>query len=297
MSERKTYLTAVVFADVSGSSRLYKKVGNEEASRRIEKIVAGLTRAVEDHHGVVVKTIGDELMSHFTRADDALAASIDFQSQGQSDLPIRVGVAWGSVLEKDQDLFGEAVNDAAAVTRIARGRQIIATEAYREQLSQTNRESLAIFDEVKLKGSQKTTRLYRVDWETHDHTAGMDRTMIGEEIGAAAQPLTLRYMKDDGTIVTIVRTPEDPPLHIGRDPRICKIVVSSPKASRDHCHISFGRGKFMLTDHSTNGTYVQSLGAPAAYLRREETPLIGRGTVGLGEPTDAGGTAVLHFET
>lgn len=295
MTGRRDYRTVVVFADVSGSSRLYKRVGNDEAARRIGAIVDRLIATTEEHGGVVVKTIGDEVMAHFTTPDDAHAAGIAFQRAGEDELPIRVGMAWGSVIEKDGDLFGEAVNDAAAVVEIARSRQILTTDAHRRQLSVEKRESLSRFDEVRLKGERGTTTLYRVEWDQLESGEESKSTLIRPEIDTTRSCLTLRHPLPDGGESCLTLAPDEAPLHIGRDPRTCRILTPSRSASRDHCHLTFHHGNFVLVDHSTNGTYVRSSDGREVYLRRSELPLQGSGEIAFGERLEEAGS-VLRFE-
>ena len=297
MNKPQSYNTTVVFADVSGSSRLYKELGDDEANRRITAIVNRLIKCVGEHRGVVIKTIGDEVMCHFTKADDACAAAIGFQRIGEETQPIRVGMAWGNVIEKDADLFGQAVNDAAAVAKIARGRQIIVTDAYSKNVSAEVAKKLSVFDEVKLKGGEQTSVIYRVDWEGHTgiHIAAK-QTVIMASIATLQTQLVVTFVKADGLTESITLTPKNVPLHIGRDEN-CKLVTPSPLASRDHCHIDYQYGKFVLVDHSTNGTYVQSAGSQQLYLRRQETPILGSGDIGLGEQISSGNRFIIKFHS
>ena len=297
MAESRTFSTVVVFADVAGSSRLYKSVGNDEATRRIGTILARLIRTALENGGVVIKTIGDEVMSHFPDPDDAHAAGIGFQQAGEDTLPIRVGMAWGSVIEQEGDLFGEAVNDAAAVVQIARSRQIITTEAHRRQLCAENGEKLSLFDEVKLKGSSQLTKLYRVEWEQVGTTREPKHTLIQPEVSSAQHSLTLRYPLPDGSDGCLTLSPDETPVHVGRDPRVCSVLTPSPAASRDHCHLAFHHGQFVLVDHSTNGTYVLNSEGRQVYLRRGELPLLGSGAIALGEQVEDAHDSVLRFET
>jgi len=72
MTTDNTYMTTVVFADVAGSSRLYQQLGNREAIRRISKLLERMAEIVDQSDGIVIKTIGDEIMVHFPDAGDAL---------------------------------------------------------------------------------------------------------------------------------------------------------------------------------------------------------------------------------
>jgi S1-C subfamily serine protease len=46
------------------------------------------------------------------------------------------------------------------------------------------------------------------------------------------------------------------PVVIGRDAAVCQIVDNGEKISRQHCSVSFVEGGFMLTDLSSNGTFL-----------------------------------------
>ena len=72
----------------------------------------------------------------------------------------------------------------------------------------------------------------------------------------------------------------------------CDLVVRSDSASRYHARIEYNRGKFMLVDESSNGTYVEVEEARGArrnlvYVRNEMFALVGSGRFSLGtRPTD-----------
>ena len=59
----------------------------------------------------------------------------------------------------------------------------------------------------------------------------------------------------------------------------------------------YRRGKFVLIDHSTNGTFIQPDGAQEIYLRREELPLLGDGTITLGISQSASNKDIIQFES
>lgn len=296
-SSPNRYSTTVVFADVAGSSRLYKEVGNDEANRRIGEIVRRVIEIIRQYQGHVVKTIGDEVMCHFRNADQAYEAVIAMQKAGAITLPLRIGLSYGEVLEKDADIFGEAVNDAAAVTKIARARQIITTEFFKQQLQQVHAGKLSRFDEVKLKGGQHSTALYRLEWEELTGTHGaIKQTVIMSAVGTLQNQLVISFRLQDGKTDSItLSSSKNVPLHIGRDNTQCRLAVDSPLASRDHCHIDYQYGKFVLVDHSTNGTYVKNGDGPQVYLRRQEAPLIGRGEISLGEPVGSHPEFTIYF--
>ena len=111
---------AVLFADVAGSTQLYETLGDEAARLLVGNCLQSLSRVTERHGGRVVKTIGDELMCRFPSADAAVTAARVMQemtrkmsSAGGVTPSIRAGLHYGSMIEEDGDLFGDAVNLAA----------------------------------------------------------------------------------------------------------------------------------------------------------------------------------------
>ena len=65
---------AIMFSDVSGSSRLFKEVGDAEARAIISKVVSMMMNKTQAQNGTVIKTIGDEVMASFPTAQAALNA-------------------------------------------------------------------------------------------------------------------------------------------------------------------------------------------------------------------------------
>lgn len=82
---------------------------------------------------------------------------------------------------------------------------------------------------------------------------------------------------------------------IGRS-QDCDIVVSDRLSSRKHAHFVYRKGKFVLIDHSTNGTFVRSNGPTEICLvEQEQLPLTGSGIIGLGKSTYIEKDQLIHF--
>jgi hypothetical protein len=75
----------------------------------------------------------------------------------------------------------------------------------------------------------------------------------------------------------------------------CDIVLDDRKASRQHAKIERRRDKFVLVDHSANGTFVQIAGEAEMGLRREELILRRRGRIALGHRTSDPEASVVEF--
>ncbi len=290
---RITCQTAVMFADVAGSSKLYKQVGDNQAKQAVSRCIDMMIHEVEALKGIAIKTIGDELMSRFESAEQACSAAVAIQRSSRVDiegLAIRIGIAYGSAILEHDDVFGQVVNDAAAVAHIARGEQILITPLFAQDLQNSSNYTIHPYDRIKLKGSQVESTIYRVEWEPGeiqvDATEYFDVDSLIERI---TPTIEITYSDQSFQLKE-----EDTPFVVGRDLN-CSLVIQSNFASRDHFHIVYRRGKFVLIDHSTNGTYVKIEETDPIYLRREELPLRETGIISLGHVIEAGSKQLVTY--
>ena len=75
----------------------------------------------------------------------------------------------------------------------------------------------------------------------------------------------------------------------------CELVVKGDLISRYHSRIEHRRGKYIITDQSTNGTFIRSSEGQDVFLRREEFTLFGSGYISLGKKVDLEDPNVIHF--
>jgi class 3 adenylate cyclase len=281
---------AVLFVDISGSTRLYETLGDEQALAHVGSSLALLSQVCEECGGKVVKTTGDGAMCVFDTADVALRASrlmhekIEQQQHpGEPNLGIHIGCHFGPVLENAGDLYGDAVNLAARVAGLAKVGQIITTADTVGQLSPALAERARMLSQVPVKGKQKAVTIFEFLWQdSEDLTALGTRTTDHRRLAR----LVLRYEGREWQF-------EGPgEISIGRD-GTCDVVVGDRKASRKHARIEHRGDKFVLADQSSNGTWVQLNGEEAVVLRREELMLRASGSISLGHsPADAEGAPV-----
>ena len=136
----KRRLSAILAADVVGYSRLMEgdETGTLRAlSRLIDEVIAPL---IANHHGRVVKLMGDGLLAEFGSVVDAVSCADAWQSLMTADFaadPIRfrIGVNQGDIIIQDSDIFGEGVNIAArlegdASLSYGAAQQLAATKLY-----------------------------------------------------------------------------------------------------------------------------------------------------------------------
>jgi len=130
---------AIVFTDLQASTALYERVGDLRALELVRKHFELLENVVVRHRGAVVKTIGDAVMAAFGEPERALAAAAGMtravgriNADGDA-LTLKIGLHAGSCIaiqtNNQIDYFGRAVNIAARVQSVARGGEIVVTEA------------------------------------------------------------------------------------------------------------------------------------------------------------------------
>jgi class 3 adenylate cyclase len=289
---------AILFADVVGSTRLFEVMGDLRARDMVTVCLEVMREATEQHHGTVIKTIGDEVMSTFPSADDALNAAGQMQKQiaAHTELrvdgmpvSIRIGCHFGPVVLEARDVFGSSVHTANRMTSQAKAGQIITTAATVERLSPEWRASVRQIDVATIRGQGGEVALYEVLWQTDDVTSMLPAiALTGRD---NRKPQRLRLSVQDREVILDENRPH---ATIGRA-EDNDIVIRGNLISRLHARIEFGRNRFTLTDQSTNGTFVQISGEEEAFVRRDSMPIKGDGLIGLGRIPDRDSPLTIHF--
>ena len=148
---------AIAFADLAGYTRLTEEIGEEEAVEIVERFVGLVVETLPDD-ARVVKTIGDEVMVVGTDLAALTDWAVGFQTLSTERPLPRIGLHAGSVLYRDGDYYGRAVNLAARVSARATGGEVLVTRAVRDLAGR----HLAFqpIGEVKLKGFDEATELF-----------------------------------------------------------------------------------------------------------------------------------------
>ncbi|MCC6535043.1 MAG: adenylate/guanylate cyclase domain-containing protein [Burkholderiales bacterium] len=285
----------VLFADISGSTAIYEQLGDAAAVELIQGLLARMEEEAYFHRGAVIKSIGDELLCTFPDVVSALAAATAMQQQAAAvagpsgkSLALRVGMQFGAALEDRGDVFGDAVNVAARVVEMARPGQILITDSCFEKIPLLGRSRIRTIDRLSVRGRSSETTIMEVMWQR------------GRAVTTIVPPVP-RSQEDEGCVALIYagRTytiaQQGNPFLIGRDAS-CQLVVASTMASRQHASIEWRRGKFVLADRSTNGTFVLPEGGRAIHLRREEFVLQGVGVMSFGEMPRAESAGTVHYQ-
>jgi class 3 adenylate cyclase len=295
MSESPARELLVLFADISGSTAIYEQLGDAAAVDLIQALLGRMEEETYFHNGTVIKSIGDELLCTFPDVISALAGATAMQQQAAAvegpdgrKLALRVGMHYGPALEDRGDVFGDAVNVAARVVELARPGQILISDSCFDKIPLLGRSRIRAIDRMSVRGRSAETTILEVMWQR-----GRSITTI--------VPLIQRAHEDAGSVVlhhggrSFTISPQGNPFLIGRDPS-CQLVVATTMASRQHASIESRRGKFILADRSTNGTFVVPEGGQPIHLRREEFVLQGAGWMSFGDQPRARTEGSVRYE-
>jgi adenylate cyclase len=285
----------ILFADIAGSTRLYEKLGDGRARMVVAGAVGVMTDVTRRHTGQVVKTIGDEVMSVFRNADHAANAAVAMQdaisTSGMNQdhtLAIRVGFHHGPVLIDQADVFGDAVNVAAYVTRQAKPGQILVSGSAQQLLSERWRPETRSVARIDVKGKQEQVDLYEVIWQADDMTMLRAPPKRGEDVVGARLVLTnANHRIEVGTL--------SPAFTVGRDERN-DVVLSETIVSRYHAKVEYRNGRFVLTDQSANGTFIVPDDGAGAFVHRDSVLLTGKGLLGIGAQPDPDSRVTIRYE-
>jgi adenylate cyclase len=287
---------AILFADVVGSTQLYEEHGDARASETVALCLDVMKDATHQFNGTVIKTIGDEVMSTFPTVDDAMGAASQMQAriseehaaEGRIPVSIRIGCHYGPVVQERNDIFGAAVHTANRMTSQAKARQIIISGPTVDRMSDEWQAQTRQIDLATVRGRLDEVALFELMWQPEE-TTSMLPTIEWESRARNASRLILKFR---GT--TVVVDDQKKNINMGRADDN-DLVVKGNLISRIHARVEKRRGKFMLVDQSTNGTFLQNSRGEETFVRRDSAELTGEGLIGLGRVAKPGTPLAIHF--
>lgn len=269
-----------MFADVAGSTKLYEKQGDLVANQVISEVLELMQESILAHQGTVIKTIGDEVMCSFENANQCANSAIEIQEKLQLGMvhghfvAVRIGFHSGrAIMQEDGDIFGDTVNTAARMAGIAKGRQIIISQESMELLEPALKLKAREFDRVQVKGKSDSILISELVWEN----AGVTQMVSFDSLVTQTKQ---KFVISCGSF-ELQTDSEGTDIQLGRN-EDCDLVVDAKLASRFHARISARKGEFVITDQSTNGTFIQMSDGTSLFLRGDQMRLKNSGLISLG---------------
>jgi TolB-like protein/Tfp pilus assembly protein PilF len=164
-------LAAILAADVAGYSRLTERdeAGTLEALKsRRRNILAPL---LTEHHGRIVRLMGDGVLVEFGSAVNAVKCAVDLQRQMEEanaslaedrHILLRIGINLGDVIVEGGDLYGEGVNIAARLEAMAAPGGVYLSQTVVNHVRNKVEVQFEDLGERKVKNLDRPVRVYRV---------------------------------------------------------------------------------------------------------------------------------------
>lgn len=291
----------VVFADLTGSTGLFESAGNVAATQIVTRCTHALGRHLACAGGRIVKYLGDGVLVLFDDPVAAVQAGARLQEVleelasaelRRAPIGVKTGIARGAIVEHDGDCYGDAVNVAARLSDRAQTGEMLIGETVFASLPEGLRAACHSLDRIAIKGKAEPMRVWRVDFARTAETTLT--TLLGfHELVDALGPV--RRVDLDRLDQHVELHAEDAPLIIGRGDG-AGFPIEDPRVSRRHARLEWTAGQCVLTDFSSNGSWVRFAGTSAAViLRRDSCTLYGVGEIGLGAKPDDFTAPTLSF--
>lgn len=209
-------MVAILAADVVGYSRLMSQdeigtLSRLKALRRdfVEPLIG-------EHHGRVVKLMGDGALVEFASVIDAVACAVEIQkiaAQQNRDVPehsriiFRIGINLGDVIIDGEDFYGDGVNVAARLQGLSEpGGIIVSGTAYDHAHNKLGLAFKAL-GECRLKNIPEPVRVYRVQlkeavaggkWRSRKWSLVASALVLAMGVSLALWPRTIALFQGNG---------------------------------------------------------------------------------------------------
>ncbi|WP_067696694.1 adenylate/guanylate cyclase domain-containing protein [Nocardia jejuensis] len=149
-------MMAIGFADMVGYTRLTRHLEVEELSSLLEAFETATSNAIVANGGWVIKNVGDEVMfaAHTAKEGARIALAVQEAATASHGVTqeLRVGLAYGEVLQRFGDLYGSVVNVAARLTGVARPDTVLIDDGAAQALAGDPEFSLRNLATVRVRG-------------------------------------------------------------------------------------------------------------------------------------------------
>jgi adenylate cyclase len=129
----------VGFADLVGFTAQVQQLDTAALAEVVGRFEAIAYDVIAAEGGRVVKTIGDEVMFVNDDAAAGCRTALELARRYREDealSDVRVGLAWGPVLERDGDVFGNTVNLASRIVSVAYPGSVVVSTELRDRMRQ-----------------------------------------------------------------------------------------------------------------------------------------------------------------
>jgi len=162
-------LAAIMFTDIAGYTALMSK-DEENALRILQKNRDVIKLLVSQFNGEWLKEMGDGTLSSFGSVVDAVNCALEIQNslRDEMDFKLRIGIHIGDVVVEEGDVFGDGVNVASRIEKLAEPGGICISERVYDDIRNKPVLQVAFLGEKTLKNVDYPVKIYTLSrGETH----------------------------------------------------------------------------------------------------------------------------------
>ncbi len=167
-------LAAILHADVVGYSRLMGD-DDEATVRTLQAHRSRIARVIDTFRGRLVDAPGDELLAEFPSAIGSVRCALEIQRALSAEnekladdrrMRIRIGIHLGDVVVEGPRIYGDGVNVAARLEKLAAPGAVCLSDAVYQQVRRRLELPIADLGEQELKNIEAPVRAYQIETES-----------------------------------------------------------------------------------------------------------------------------------
>ncbi|MGY8815171.1 MAG: adenylate/guanylate cyclase domain-containing protein, partial [Gammaproteobacteria bacterium] len=201
--EETVHKLAILYADVSGSTRIYEKYGDTVARDNIKICLEILSDIAKEHDGKLIKTIGDEAMCSFINPVKAAMAATDMHesladasNQGKfsiREIHVKIGWHYGAVSHRGKEIIDEAPVTAQQIIRLAKPDEILTSEQSISALPDELMVNAHCINTLEAEGFAGMLKIYTLPWEEVEEVTKFETAQSDIEDASNSNVLMLEY--------------------------------------------------------------------------------------------------------
>lgn len=252
MTQVERRLVAILAADVVG----YSRMAEADEQRTLAALNDLLRRTFEpvmrEHHGRIVKLMGDGVLVAFDSVVDAVAAAARVQrataaaQSGKAEdsrLVLRIGVNLGDAVVEGDDLMGDAVNIAARLQQIAEPGGVLVSGTAFDHLTGKLDDPLSFLGERRLKNVSRPIRVYRLG-----NAPARPMARIGAAVGGRPAVFATLALLLVALLTLMVQVFRWSPADVAERPSIAILPFDDFTGDADSKRLALGLTEDIITD-------------------------------------------------
>ncbi len=260
----------VLYMTIVSNVVAQENLDEQQGQRVLASMQREMAATAEAYYGEVVKSEGEDFMCHYSDFDNALngAAAIMWAVEsGTFPEAWQFSVKAGLCTIEEMRLL----DDWSQLAELARPHQVLITDEVEKMIPAPSPFKVRVLPSVRI--NVHSTPVWEFRWRESEVQKSPSRTSQSQTSPHSYPALIIQFDE----VKRIIQREGDT-ISIGRESSN-DIVIKEDVVSRHHVHIIMRNGKAVLSDQSTNGTYIFPASGKPILLLRDQTVLNGNGKI------------------